>query len=138
MQTVTHIPGPVAATFLPRSKQELIQPLSSEAVCPITLEAIDFQEFAASILHPVHGKSAYQVGHLNPLKLNQTANESAAGHTADNISWISEHGNRIQGSLSLNKTRDLLSKIAQNYERAGLTHRSVTLPAAALAEQPAV
>jgi hypothetical protein len=54
---------------------------------------------------------------LNPLKLS--VDGEAAGHTANNISWISADGNRIQGSLSLNDVRKLIQRISQNYERHG-------------------
>ena len=35
-------------------------------------------------------------------------------HTADNISWISENGNRIQGSLSIDEVDALLRRIYHN------------------------
>jgi len=37
------------------------------------------------------------------------------GHTGNNVSWISQDGNRIQGHLSLEETRALLSRIGENY-----------------------
>lgn len=80
--------------------------------CPITGIKINYQEFENDTLHPTHGRSKFQVGHLNPLKAQD--NTGTCGHTADNISWISEDGNRIQGSLSLSETDDLLKKIYQN------------------------
>ena len=76
--------------------------------CPITGDKLQYTEFAHEALHPVQGKSAFQVGHLNPLKSSDT------GHTADNISWISEDGNRIQGSLSLDEVNALLKRIYFN------------------------
>jgi hypothetical protein len=86
--------------------------------CPVTLEPMSFPLFRDALLNPRHGKSGFQVGHLNPLKLDEPGND-AAGHTADNISWISEDGNRIQGSLSLNSVQQLLRKIATNYKELG-------------------
>lgn len=80
--------------------------------CPITGDNIQYSEFANDALHPTHGKSAFQVGHLNPLKSSDT--EGFYGHTADNISWISENGNRIQGSLSLDEVNELLRRIYLN------------------------
>ena len=80
--------------------------------CPITGDNIQYSEFANDALHPTHGKSKFQVGHLNPLKALDT--DGANGHTADNISWISENGNRIQGSLSLDEVDDLLRRIYRN------------------------
>lgn len=80
--------------------------------CPITGDNIRYSEFANDALHPTHGRSAFQVGHLNPLKSSDT--DGFYGHTADNISWISENGNRIQGSLSLNEVNELLRRIYSN------------------------
>ena len=83
--------------------------------CPITGENIKYDEFAQDALHPVHGKSKFQVGHLNPLKAGESEDETeASGHTANNISWISENGNRIQGSLSLAEVDNLLKMIIKN------------------------
>ncbi|QNI30858.1 hypothetical protein H7849_17275 [Alloacidobacterium dinghuense] len=87
--------------------------------CPVTQEPMSFPVFRDALLNPQHGKSSFQVGHLNPLKLDEPGND-VFGHTADNISWISEDGNRIQGSLSLTTVRQLLRKIAANYEELHL------------------
>lgn len=81
--------------------------------CPITGDNIQYSEFEDDVLNPTHGKSKFQVGHLNPLKKND-ADSEASGHSADNISWISENGNRIQGSLSLNEVNQLLKRIYSN------------------------
>lgn len=81
--------------------------------CPITGDNIQYLDFENDVLHPTHGKSKFQVGHLNPLKA-QDAEGEANGHTADNISWISEDGNRIQGSLSIEEVNDLLRRIYIN------------------------
>lgn len=83
--------------------------------CPITLEAMSFPHFESELLSPVHGKSSFQVGHLNPLK--SINGDETFGHTAKNISWISSDGNRIQGSLSLKETRDLIERISENYKK---------------------
>ena len=84
--------------------------------CPVTQEPLSFPLFREALLNPQHGKSEFQVGHLNPLKLDEPGND-VAGHTADNISWISEDGNRIQGPLSLTNVRQLLRRIAANYDQ---------------------
>jgi hypothetical protein len=88
------------------------------ALCPITGDALSYEAFRDELLNPQHGKSDFHVGHLNPLKL-EVANGHAAGHVANNISWISADGNRIQGSLSLDDVRALIKRIADNYRRHG-------------------
>lgn len=87
--------------------------------CPVTLEPMSFPLFKDKLINPTHGKSEFQVAHLNPLKLDDPASD-VSGHTADNISWISADGNRIQGSLSLSRVRELMRKIAANYEELGI------------------
>lgn len=99
----------------------LVTNLQSEALlsasfsyckCPITGDNIQYTDFKNDALNPTHGKSKFQVGHLNPLKASATG--GANGHTADNISWISEDGNRIQGSLSIDEVNTLLRRIFIN------------------------
>ncbi len=109
--------------FPPNARQSLqaqgILPAQIETFhCPITLNSIPFATFRKELMNPTHGKSSFQVGHLNPLKLDDPAS-TTSGHTADNISWISEDGNRIQGSLSLKDVHALLKRIAANYEAQG-------------------
>ena len=81
--------------------------------CPVTLNVLSFEELEKEVTNPTHGKSNFQVGHLNPLKREGSSDSN--GHTSKNIAWVSEDGNRIQGSLSLDETRDLLRQIAENY-----------------------
>jgi hypothetical protein len=88
------------------------------ALCPITGDALSYEAFRNGLLNPAHGRSDFQVGHLNPLKLG-AAGEKGSGHTAENISWISADGNRIQGSLSLDDVRILIQRIAENYTAQG-------------------
>jgi hypothetical protein len=105
--------------FLAKLQHEQVLPATLPvALCPITGDALSYEAFREELLNPTHGKSDFQVGHLNPLKLG-TPQSNSAGHTADNISWISADGNRIQGSLSLGDVRGLVKRIAENYRRHG-------------------
>lgn len=109
----------------PPAARELLQaqgilPEKNEVLrCPVTQERLSFPRFREALLNPQHGKSEFQVGHLNPLKLDEPGSDFA-GHTADNICWMSEDGNRIQGSLSITNVRQLLRRVATNYEELGL------------------
>jgi hypothetical protein len=96
----------------------LIMPSERISRCPITLEPLSFADFSAEILAPRHGKAAYQIGHMHPLKA-MTENPYT-GHTGKNISWISAQGNRIQGEYSVAETRELIVRISRNYQVAGL------------------
>ena len=87
------------------------------AICPISGDTLSYQDLRSELLNPIHGKSSFQIGHRNPLKLGDGG--ELAGHTADNVSWISADGNRIQGSLSLDELRKLIKRICHNYDRHG-------------------
>lgn len=94
----------------------IIQFDDETAKCPITFEPLSFINFRNEIENTTHGKSNFQVGHMNPLKSDDTGN----GHNAENISWISEQGNRIQGSNSVAFIREFIAKIYKNYVEAGI------------------
>ncbi len=85
--------------------------------CPITLEPFLFTNFSREVLNPTHGKASVQVGHIHPLKAGEN---DISGHAANNISWISSVGNRIQGELSVEETRNMIYRIIENYKNAGL------------------
>lgn len=88
-----------------------IEPHNDVARCPITLQPLSLEAFSNDVLDPSHGRSPFQVGHLNPLK-TVSRSDPNAGHTAANISWISDLGNRIQGDMSLEGTHELILNIA--------------------------
>jgi hypothetical protein len=92
----------------------LLSPLDVPVRCPITIEPLSFLDFEREASDPTHGKSSFQVGHLNPLK--SINDDPRSGHTGQNISWVSADGNRIQGSLSVAETRSL---IRRTYSPAG-------------------
>jgi hypothetical protein len=102
---------PGVTEYLKRGK--LLGELGKVARCPVTLDPLDFEILAQEVTDPTHGKAAYQVGHMNPLKAGEG---DEFRHTPANISWITEDGNRIQGHLTLKETRDLLLRISRNYE----------------------
>lgn len=96
----------------------LLLPLETPTRCPVTLLPMSLARFEEAVTNPQHGRSPFQVGHRDPLKLE--GNVWSNGHRPNNISWISEDGNRIQGSLSLQETREMLQRIWQAYSEAGL------------------
>ncbi len=91
----------------------LIQPGGEATRCPVTLDLLSYADFKAEMLDPQHGRAAFQVGHLNPLKA--VNDDPTTGHTAANVGWISQDGNRIQGHLTLAEARKLLNRIRANY-----------------------
>ena len=81
-------------------KQKLIKIKSVE--CPITFQELSLKKLLSS---HTHGQSDFQVGHLVPLKSNGL-------HKGSNIAWISDHGNRIQGNLTIEETHKMIMEIA--------------------------
>jgi len=77
--------------------------------CPITLEKLSYGKLSDELISPNHGKSSFQVGHLDPLKNDGT-------HIANNIAWVSDEGNRIQGDNTLEQTRSMLMRIFDAYK----------------------
>jgi hypothetical protein len=100
------------------NEERLLLPMEVPARCPVTRLPLSLSEFEKATADPEHGRSSFQVGHLDPLKLE--GNVWSNGHRPDNISWISEDGNRIQGSLSLQETQEMLRRIWRAYSEAGL------------------
>jgi len=96
----------------------VLQDIPTPYRCPITLDLLSFSEFRDEVMNPRHGRARFQAGHLNPLR--GVGASSDEGHTAANIGWVTADGNRIQGYLSLDETRALLARIAENYRRNGL------------------
>lgn len=87
--------------------------MEQPAQCPITRDPLDFGLLLDSLEAPKAGRSAFQVGHLNPLKGPGAG--SAFGHTPANVAWITKDGNRIQGDLSYVEVMALLERIRKNY-----------------------
>lgn len=114
---ICHFAGFPIDLFQQLEQEGALIPIATPYRCPITLDAMTFEDFQKELMAPEHGKARFQVGHLNPLRASgQTTN----GHTATNIGWITADGNRIQGHLTLNETRALLQRIAANYQDTGL------------------
>lgn len=106
------------ANFLPGVKAEFVRQglIAQDAEitrCPVTLATLDYLAFSATMLAAQHGRSDYQIGHMMPLK-------RGGRHVGDNVSWQSADGNRIQGDLSLNETRQLLLGIRERSAELGI------------------
>lgn len=79
-------------------------------LCPITFKPMILCEILGG---GSHGESNFQVGHMQPLK-------AEGRHVGYNIEWISQDGNRIQGSLNINDTRSMLSGIFDRMNERGI------------------
>jgi hypothetical protein len=75
--------------------------------CPITGNIIYYPEFVDVVRDADHGRSEYHVGHLDPLAMD------GATHERENITWITERGNRVQGDDSLQHTVEIIFSMAK-------------------------
>jgi len=75
--------------------------------CPISGQIMYYDEFMREVLEADHGRSGYQIGHLDPLAVQE------GHHEKENVSWISERGNRIQGEDSLKDTVEIIFNMAE-------------------------
>ncbi|MFB6144805.1 MAG: hypothetical protein ABEJ98_05840 [Candidatus Nanohaloarchaea archaeon] len=102
--------APKTPDSIKKSLEEYVEgELSSGTfLAPITGEPIDYETFIEHILDATHGESGYHIGHLEPL-----AYEGGDGrHEMENISWITELGNRVQGSNSFSKIVEQIFNMA--------------------------
>jgi hypothetical protein len=90
--------------------------------CPVSGQIIGYHEFLEKVEKRVHGKSPYQVAHLTPL-----ADVGGEGkHVVENISWITELGNRVQGYDSIEKiVEEIFAMATYHKNRLGLTWEEV-------------
>lgn len=82
--------------------------------CPITGEPIVYSAFLEAAENPRAGRSAYHVGHLNPLT-------RGGKHNRGNVVWMSDAGNRIQGNDTFDEIVALIQKAAEfHWQRLGI------------------
>lgn len=80
--------------------------------CPITGEPLMYEEFVDATNNPRPGKSAYHVGHLDPLT-------RGGKHYQANVVWMSDAGNRIQGNDTFQEIVALLKRAATYHTNRG-------------------
>lgn len=62
---------------------------------PITDEEFDYLEYVNEQAMPVHGRSKFHIGHMNPKAIPK--------HVPDNIMWQTKLSNEIQGGMPLDR-----------------------------------
>jgi hypothetical protein len=77
----------------------------------LTLERLNYSEFAAEIESPVHGRSRFHLGHEDP--------KATPKHTPSNVSWREERSNLIQGDLTLPEARTKFVELIARYFELG-------------------
>jgi len=104
------------APEIPEELESVVEQVLGEAFvkdsfrCPISGKEILYQEFFERIANPVHGRSGYQVGHLDPIA-------STGKHESSNTSWITDLGNRVQGESSLDDITDEIFYMATFHKK---------------------
>jgi len=81
-------------------------------LCPITGEKLVYADFVEAVDNPQAGKSAYHVGHLDPLTRD-------GKHQKENVVWMSDAGNRIQGNDTFHEIVDLIKRAAEYHTQQG-------------------
>ena len=74
--------------------------------CPVTGRPMSFRELVEECQNPKPGRSTFHVGHVKPRALK-------GGNTADNTSWTTDLGNRIQGDKSWHETTKIIVEMAE-------------------------
>jgi hypothetical protein len=110
LSDISHFSGFPVETKELLIESGLFDSQQSTAVCPITLQPMVYSDLLTG---GEHGESTFQVGHIMPLKAD-------GKHKGDNIAWISNDGNRIQGSLNITETRLMLKGIFERMNDSGL------------------
>ena len=88
--------------------------------CPISGRPIDYQEFLQVAETSAHGRSQYQAAHLVPLAME------GGYHVADNMSWITELGNQVQGEYAVEDIVEEIFRMARFHkDRLGLSWQDI-------------
>lgn len=83
------------------------QPVISGSMrCFVTGRILNYSEYVQAAINPKGGKSKYHVGHILPLTRE-------GKHAFDNIAWMSDDGNRIQGNDTV---EEIEAKLADSVE----------------------
>jgi hypothetical protein len=95
-----------------------IQPNSRK--CYITGRNMDYQLYLQSAANPQGGRSPYHVGHIIPLTRQ-------GRHDRQNVAWISDDGNRIQGNDTIEEIEQKLIDSVEYHLRRDLENGSANL-----------
>lgn len=96
------------------ARQRRAQPVETGTRrCLITGRLLSFVEFVEATVNPEGGKSDHHVGHMEPLT-------KGGAHSAKNIAWLSDAGNRIQGNDTVAEIEVILFDAVEYYLRRDL------------------
>ncbi|MBD5831928.1 hypothetical protein DXX98_14035 [Janibacter melonis] len=77
----------------------------------LTLEVLDYPEFADEAINGSHGESGFHIGHEDPTLVPK--------HVPGNISWRKKRSNLIQGNMTLRESRTALIELIARYFELG-------------------
>ena len=93
------------------------EPRPGDYYCPISGLPLNFHEMVDSTdINPRHGMSAFALGHTVPLG---SAKGERGRHVAENVMWLHEWGNRVQGNLSVDETIAEIHRMSEFHRQRG-------------------
>jgi hypothetical protein len=94
------------------SRRYLGRELESESFRDsLLLEYLDYRELRAEAESPIHGQSAFHIGHLDPTRTPK--------HVPENVAWRTLRSNLIQGDMTLREARIYIVKLIARYFELG-------------------
>lgn len=77
------------------------RPISWDSYCdPLTREPMSYRDFLQDYVHRRHGKSRFQLGHMDPTRRPK--------HVPENVCWQYDNSNFFQGEQTLVQARALM------------------------------
>jgi hypothetical protein len=104
-------PVPDAETTTVLAKYIGHQPIAGTYRDALTKEKLDYEEFEQEALTPLHGHSAFHIGHENPT--------ISPKHVPSNVSWRGMRSNLIQGDMTLQEARTKFVELIGRYFELG-------------------
>lgn len=94
-----------------------VVPVPGNYFCPISGLPLNFEELIESTdLKPHHGRSRFAMGHVVPLG---SFDGVPGRHVAENVVWMHEWGNRVQGNLSVDQTIAEIHRMSAFHHQRG-------------------
>lgn len=92
-------------------------PQPGDYYCPISGLPLSFDEIVDSTdINPRHGMSVFAMGHVVPLG---SLADVRGRHVAENVVWMHEWGNRVQGNLSVDQTIAEIHRMSEFHRNRG-------------------
>ncbi len=93
-----------------RSLMEMIAKRKLQnALCdPLTFEELHYTQFLEESMNPIHGRSSFHIGHIDPTLPRK--------HQEGNVRWVTKLSNMIQGTMPLKEAQAKIKDIARKLD----------------------